>query len=191
MALYWQGKANDFRARQWGGMNFDSGKTGAWLYRRAENLIAILLGIMFFAFLAQIIFRYLLNFPVGWTSEVTIVTWLWLVLFGAAFVVTEREEIRFDLIYSGVGQRFRRLMAIVSGVALIALYLASLPATYDYVAFMKVQRTSYLHIRFDHLFSIYVIFVLAIVARYGWIVWNGLRGKAPAAYDATKAGSGL
>ena len=31
--------------------------------------------------------------------------WIWLVLFGAAFVVREDEEIRFDIIYGAVGAR--------------------------------------------------------------------------------------
>ena len=58
---------------------------------------------MFVAFIVQIVFRYLFNFPIGWTSELTVITWLWLVLWGAAFVVKESEEIRFDLIYAAVG----------------------------------------------------------------------------------------
>ena len=62
---------------------------------------------MFLAFIAQIVFRYLFNFPIGWTSEITVITWLWLVLWGAAFVVTEAEEIRFDLIYGGGRRRAR------------------------------------------------------------------------------------
>ena len=61
---------------------------------------------MFVAFILQIVFRYFLNFPVGWTSELTVVLWLWLVLWGAAFVVKEREEIRFDLL-TGAGRAAR------------------------------------------------------------------------------------
>ena len=53
---------------------------------------------MFAAFIVQIVFRYFFNFPIGWTTELTVVMWLWLVLWGAAFVVKESEEIRFDLL---------------------------------------------------------------------------------------------
>jgi len=52
---------------------------GAWLHRRAENVAAGLLAVMFSAFIVQIVFRYLFNFPIGWTGELTVVTWLWLV----------------------------------------------------------------------------------------------------------------
>jgi len=65
---------------------------------------------MFLAFIVQIVFRYLFSFPIGWTSELSVITWLWLVLWGAAFVVKESEEIRFDLVYGAAGRRTRRAM---------------------------------------------------------------------------------
>jgi TRAP-type C4-dicarboxylate transport system permease small subunit len=166
-------------------------KIAPWLRRRAEDVIVLLLAVMFVAFLIQIVFRYLLNLPIGWTSELTVVTWLWLVLWGAAFVVTEREEIRFDLMYAAVGDRTRRIMAIVTGLSLLGLYGISLPAVADYVTFMKVQSTAYLKIRFDVLYSVYLFFVAAVLVRYVWLVVSAIRGKAPAAFDPTQASSGV
>jgi TRAP-type C4-dicarboxylate transport system permease small subunit len=168
-----------------------AGQIAKRAYRFAEFVAAMLLAAMFLAFMAQIVFRYLFNFPIGWTSEVTVITWLWLVLWGAAFVVTEAEEIRFDIIYSAASDRTRRIMAIVTAVALLVLYGMSLPAVWDYVAFMKVQSTAYLKIRFDWLFSIYVIFAVAVLIRYVWILWWSLRGRGPEAFDPTKASSGV
>ena len=150
-----------------------------------------MLAAMFAAFLLQIAFRYLLGLPIGWTHEISVVLWLWLVLWGAAFVVSEREEIRFDIIYGAVGPGPRRVMALISAAALIALYTISLPAVVDYVTFMKVERTSYLKIRFDWLFSIYIVFAVASIVRYIWIAWQAMRGVAPDAFDPTKASSGV
>src|SRR3954466_14131311 len=103
---------------------------GAWLRRRAENIAAAMLGVMFAAFILQIAFRYLFNFPIGWTSELTVVMWLWLVLWGSALVLKEKEEIRFDLLYSAVPPRVRIGMALVFSVVLLALYGASFKASY-------------------------------------------------------------
>jgi TRAP-type C4-dicarboxylate transport system permease small subunit len=167
------------------------GKAASWLGRRAENFLAALLAVMFAAFLLQIVFRYLLNLPVGWTSELSIIAWLWGVLWGAAFVVKEREEVRFDLLYGAMGARTRRLAGIVTGLAIVALYAASLPATLDYVRFMKVERTAYLKIRFDHLFSIYVLFMVAVIVRYLWILSRLVRGQDPAGFDSTATPPGL
>ena len=164
---------------------------GTWLARRAENLLALMLAAMFVAFLLQIGFRYLGGFPIGWTHEVSVILWVWMVLFGAAFVVSEREEIRFDIFYGAVGAKTRRVMCLITAVALVALYGISLPAVFDYVAFMKVERTAYLKIRFDYLFSIYVVFAVAMIVRYLWLGWQALRGVEPEAFDPTQASSGV
>jgi C4-dicarboxylate transporter DctQ subunit len=97
----------------------------AWARRRAENVAVVLLATIFLAFIVQIVFRYLLNFPVGWTSELSTVAWIWLVLWGAAFVVREDEEIRFDIIYGSVGPTARRLMLALTAAALVVLYTRS------------------------------------------------------------------
>ncbi|MEE1609904.1 TRAP transporter small permease [Microvirga sp. CF3016] len=172
-------------------MNSSLRAMGSWLERRAENIAAAMLATIFAAFLLQIAFRYLLGLPIGWTHEISVVLWLWLVLWGAAFVVSEREEIRFDIIYGAVGPGSRRVMALISSFAVITLYTISLPAVVDYVTFMKVERSSYLKIRFDWLFSIYIVFAVATIIRYIWIAWQAVRGVAPDEFDPTKASSGV
>jgi TRAP-type C4-dicarboxylate transport system permease small subunit len=162
-----------------------------WLYRRAENILAAMLGTMFFAFLLQIFFRYVLAWPTGWTNELSAILWIWIVLWGAAFVVREEEEMRFDLIYTAVGPRLRSAMFLVCAAAIIVLYGISFPAVLDYVTFMKVEKTAYLKLRFDWVYAIYIVFVVAILIRYLWLSFQVLRGGAPEEFDPTKAGSGV
>lgn len=151
----------------------------AWLRRRAENVAAALMLVMFLAFLCQIGLRYATDSKTGWAYELSIISWLWLVLWGAAFVVGERDEIRFDIIYGLARPLTRRVFAVITGIAVIVLYGVSLPAIYDYVAFMKVEKTAYLGIPLDLLYSIYVLFAGATVARYVWLVWRSLSGHVP------------
>ena len=40
---------------------------------------------MFVCFIVQIVFRYFFNFPIGWTSELSVITWLYIALLGSAF----------------------------------------------------------------------------------------------------------
>ncbi len=63
-------------------------------------------------------------------------------------------------------------------MAIVVLFAMSLPATVKYVTFMKVESTSYLKIRLDFLYSIYVIFAVAIIVRYVWALWR-LRAARP------------
>src|SRR5258706_15127582 len=59
----------------------------AWLHRRAENVAALLLAVMFCAFLIPIGFRYFFSFPVGGTPELTVITGVWPGLWGAGLAM--------------------------------------------------------------------------------------------------------
>ena len=150
-----------------------------WLKRRAENVAVILLSAVFGCFILQILFRYVLGWPVGWTLEVSTLAWMWLVLWGAAFVVTEQDEIRFDILYSAVSKRLRCGFAVVTSLVIVGLFAVSLPATYDYVTFMRVEHASYIGVRLDYLFSVYILFAVAAIVRYLWLGFAALKGVAP------------
>lgn len=164
---------------------------GRWLHARAENLLAAMLAVMFAVFILQIVFRYLINLPIGWTHEISVMMWLWMVLFGTAFVVRDREEIRFDIFYGAVKERTRRVMVLISALVLVFLFSVSLPAVIEYVMFMKVEKTAYLKIRFDYLYSIYAIFAVAMIIRQLWLAYQAVWGKGAEGFDPTKAGSGV
>ena len=172
-------------------MNSRLAGLGAWLHARAENVLAAMLAVMFTVFILQIFFRYIVNLPIGWTHEISVIMWLWMVLFGTAFVVRDSEEIRFDIVYSAVSDRWRRVMVVISAITLIFFFAISLPAVVDYVTFMKVEKTAYLKIRFDWLYSIYAIFAVATIVRQFWLGYQAIWGKGPEAFDPTKASSGI
>ena len=71
-----------------------------WLRRGAESVLVLMMAAMFVAFILQVLFRYALNLPVGWTDEVCTLVWMWGILWGASFVLKNRDDIRFDMLYS-------------------------------------------------------------------------------------------
>ena len=156
---------------QRGGTRCIHRKAAAGCGAARRTSLAGLLGVMFVAFIVQIVFRYFFNFPIGWTSELTVITWLWLVLWGAAFVVKESEEIRFDLVY-GAGGPPRRASSWRRrrGRDRRPVRRSRCRRPSSYVTFMKVEKSSYLKIRIDWLYSIYVVFVVAVIVRYLWLL---------------------
>ena len=105
-------------------------ETARWLRRRAENVAALLLVLMFLFFMLQIITRYVFNYPLGWTDEASLLAWIWCTLWGAAFVLRERDEVRFDLFYSNVSDRTRCIYTVITGVAVVLLFAIALPAVF-------------------------------------------------------------
>jgi TRAP-type C4-dicarboxylate transport system permease small subunit len=139
------------------------------------------MGLMFVSFLLQNAFRYVLNQPLGWTEEVNVRFWVWVVLWCAAFVLSDPEEIRFDIVYGLLSPRSRRICTAISSIALVVLLLIALPATFQYVTFMKRDHTAYLRMRFDWLYVIYLIFAVACSVKLVQIAWRAIRGAPPEA----------
>jgi len=150
-----------------------------WLQRRADDVAVALIATMFVSFLLQIVFRYVLNRPLGWTEEVTVLCWVWVVLWGASFIVADADEVRFDIVYNVVPPGVRRVFTVIACVSLIVLMALSLPATWRYVVFMRREHSAYLGMRFDVLYSIYVLFALVCIARQARVAWRAWRGQAP------------
>jgi TRAP-type C4-dicarboxylate transport system permease small subunit len=150
------------------------------LHRFAEAVAAALLATIFVAFIVQIALRYLFNWPVGWTTELSLAAWLWLVLWGAAFVLKDDEEIRIDLLADRVGPTGRRVITAIAALAVLALFGLSLKPSYDYVAFMKVEKSSYLGVRMDAMYAIYLVFVVAVLLRALRQLVRAIRGTLPA-----------
>ena len=159
----------------------------AWLRARADNVAVGLLTVMFISFIVQILSRYVLNAPVDWTLELCLTTWLWVVFWEAAFLLDDRDHIRFDLLYVMAGHRMRRTLALLAALAIVVAFLVSLPATWGYISFEKIRHSDTLHIRLDYVFSIYGIFMLATIARYDLRIWRLARGgkiEAPVVEEA-------
>lgn len=153
--------------------------SGRWLHRRAEEVSVAFLGTMFVVFLLQIGFRYFLVRPLSWSEEVCLLCWLWGVLWGSGVVLSDDEEIRMDILYNAVSDNVRRVFNVVTSAVLVVLLAISLPASWDYVTFMKREHTASLHIPINYLYSVYMIFAVACIIRHSRLIFVAVRGTAP------------
>ena len=150
----------------------------------AEAVPAFMLSAMFIAFIVQVVMRYVLRQPVGWTVEVCILAWIWIIFWGQSVSASEEDEIRFDIIYSGVSKSVKRWMKLAFSLFLVTIYAISLPAVWDYVTFMKIEKTSYMKIPYNWVFSVFLIFTVVSILRYAWIFITSLRRETP--YDVRR-----
>ncbi|EIM31275.1 TRAP-type C4-dicarboxylate transport system, small permease component [Leptothrix ochracea L12] len=66
----------------------------------ADGMAVGLFIALFTVFIVQISARFILDRPLPWTDELVMVLYLWIVLWGASFVLKEEEHVRFDLLYN-------------------------------------------------------------------------------------------
>lgn len=163
-------------------------RLATWFSRSAQSIVAAMLAAMFIAFLLQIFSRYVLNSPFGWTLELCLTLWIWIVFFGNAFVVRHDDHVTFDIFYLAAPRKIRRVLALASAAAIVIGMIWSFLPTWDYIDFMRMRRTSTIvnpitdqKIPLRTIFSVYAIFMVAVAVRYAWYFVNVLRNGPPQA----------
>jgi len=120
---------------------------------------------MFSFFLLQIFTRYILNNPLSWTSEASTLSYIWVVFWGAAFLLRNDDHVRFSILQDAVPPHTRRIFLLLTLFSVGAAFLVGLPGIWDYISFMKIEKSPILGIRFDYLFSIFMVFAVAVIIR--------------------------
>jgi len=156
----------------------------SWWQKRADDVAVVLMGALFLSFVLQITFRYVFNQPLEWTLEACLTTWLWTVFWGSAFCLRDRDHVRFDILYNYVRPGTRRVFAGISAVAMILGFVAALPGTWDFVSFLTIKKSPSLRIPLAYVFSIYLVFMVAVIAAYGARLWHIVRTPQFGADDA-------
>jgi TRAP-type C4-dicarboxylate transport system permease small subunit len=140
-----------------------SGLRASWKYL-TEGVAALAFALMFAAFAIQIAARYIFNSPVAWSLELCSIAYVWVVFWSCDLLVSERQQIVFDVIYQAFKPRHRRWVAVANTSALGIIFLAALPGTLDYVWFLRRRDSMMLHIPMHIVYSCFVVFMIAVVA---------------------------
>lgn len=155
------------------------GRIGPWLKGAAEAFVAALLATMFIVFLLQIFSRYVMVQPFGWTLELCLALWVWIIFLGCAFVVRERDHVTFDVLYLAVPARPRRIFALVAAVSIAATFAWSVLPTWEWIDFLKIKRSATLPVRMRTIYAVYVLFLVVVSLRYAWLAVSLVRGGRP------------
>jgi TRAP-type C4-dicarboxylate transport system permease small subunit len=146
--------------------------------RHGANAVAAgMLAVLFCVFLVQIAARYLLDLSVGWTVELCLSLWLWIVFWGSAFCLRPSDHIRFDILYLSVRRPVQRVFSLICAVMIVVAFVAAYLPTWDYIEFLKIKRSSTMRIPLMYVFVIYMAFMTMMILRYGRVILDFLRGK--------------
>lgn len=153
-------------------------KLRQFLFRCAEDVMVLLVAVMFSAFIIQIASRYLFNAGTDWTHELILITWLWLIFWGAAFFLEDKDHVKFDVLYNLGGEKARRVMALITALAMVIGFGISVPATWDFISFKSIRGSDHFGIRLDIIFGVYLVFLAGMIIHYGLRAWRLMRGDS-------------
>ncbi len=153
-----------------------------WFDRITESVAATMMAAMFATFILQIAVRYIVGTEwfvanlggvvsatdFGWTLEFCLVMWLWIVFWGNAFIVRERDHVTFDILYLWVRPGIRRWLAIIGAVIVGVALLVSILPTYDKMRILRLKSSATLPVKMLPIYSVYFLFLAVAGGRYLW-----------------------
>jgi TRAP-type C4-dicarboxylate transport system permease small subunit len=172
-----------------------------WLDRLADDVMGLMMAVMFCTFILQIVTRYLAKYQIAsdftWTLDLCSTCMVWIVFFGGAFALAESDHVKFDMIYYLFPPSMRRFITIFTNLSIALIFAISIPAIWKWMAFLvrmgkanptlKIPFTGGEAVPVYAIYCIYLVFAAAITAR---CVWRSLRligGAMPDDLDATGA----
>lgn len=150
-----------------------------WVRRAAEAVGVALFAALALTFVVQVAARFLFDRPLPWTDELAVVLYLACVLWAGGVLVPWREHVAMDVAYVVASRRVKRGMVFVGAACVAGLAAAALPATLDYLADLRRDRTPVLGWSMAVVYSPFVILLGAMVLRGAAAAWAALRGRLP------------
>lgn len=146
-----------------------------WLKRGADAVGVLLFLVAFCGFIIQVFFRYVLNQPLAWTEEATMIAFIWTVFWAAAFMVPVRGHVTFDVVYDVVSPRLRRIFTLCTMALIVIAFTILIPYTLDYLQFLMRKKSSVLRFQMTWIYGCYLLFIVAFAIQAAWRIYRLLR----------------
>jgi TRAP-type C4-dicarboxylate transport system permease small subunit len=120
---------------------------------------------VFLIFNYKIFTRYFEHDEAVWADEVLVILFIWIIFWAQAFVVRDKDQITFDLVYRLLPAPLQRFAAIARAILVGGVFLYALPGSLGYIRFLWREHTPVLNIPLDLVYSCFGLFLVAVVFR--------------------------
>jgi TRAP-type C4-dicarboxylate transport system permease small subunit len=143
-------------------------RIGTAIARVTDAITSLMFIAVFAAFIYKIVMRYAAGDAVAWADEVSVVLFIWIVFLANGFMLDDRRQITFDLIYRHLSERNQRFVAAARSLLVGGIFLCALPASVDYVLFLWRERTPVMGWRLEYVYACFALFMLAVTVRLAY-----------------------
>jgi TRAP-type transport system small permease protein len=137
-------------------------------------LIATLMAATVLLTLAQVLFRYVLNRPLGWSDELARYCFVWVTFVGAASLIRRPDgHPVIDSLYHHVGPRAQRVIAGFGRLAIVVASLAIAAGGLRLLLLQWAQLSPSIELPMAGVYA--CMFACPILGLF-WLVWTWRRG---------------
>jgi TRAP-type C4-dicarboxylate transport system permease small subunit len=137
----------------------------ARLHQFADWVASGMFAAVFMIFNYKIFTRYFEHDEAVWADEVLVILFIWIIFWAQAFVVHDKDQITFDLVYRLLPAPMQRIAAIARYILVGGVFLYALPGSLGYIRFLWREHTPVLNLPLDLVYSCFGLFLVAVVVR--------------------------
>jgi TRAP-type C4-dicarboxylate transport system permease small subunit len=142
-----------------------AGLVAARLRQIADWIACAMFAAVFLIFNYKIFTRYFEHDEAVWADEVLVILFVWIIFWANAFLVPDKQQITFDLVYRMLPPTAKRFTALARYLLIGGIFLWALPGSLDYIAFLWREHTPVLNLPLDLVYSCFGIFLVAVILR--------------------------
>ena len=137
----------------------------AKLRQLADWIACAMFAAVFVIFNYKIFTRYFEHDEAVWADEVLVILFIWIIFWANAFLVRDKEQITFDLVYRLLPATAQRYTALARVVLVGGIFAWALPVSLDYIRFLWREHTPVLNLPLNIVYSCFGIFLVAVIVR--------------------------
>jgi TRAP-type C4-dicarboxylate transport system permease small subunit len=119
-----------------------------------EVIVGLQVAVLSVVVLLQVFFRYVLNFPLAWSEELSRFLLVWVVLLGAAIGIKRKSHFSIDIVFKKFPQKVQKNLQFAIDVFLFILIFDVMVLNGVYLANLTFRQISpALHLRMSYVYS--------------------------------------
>jgi TRAP-type C4-dicarboxylate transport system permease small subunit len=137
----------------------------ARLRQLTDGIACAMFAAVFVIFNYKIFTRYFEHDEAIWADEVLVILFVWIIFWVNSFLVRDKEQITFDLVYRLFPAAAQRYVALARAVMVGGIFAWALPGSLDYIGFLWREHTPVLNLPLDMVYSCFGLFLVAVIVR--------------------------
>src|SRR5580698_9195526 len=109
---------------------------GSLLLKLADWTACAMFAAVFVIFNYKIVTRYFEHDEAVWADEVLVILFVWIIFWANAFLLRDKQQITFDLVYRLLPATAQRYVAIARAALIGGIFAWALPGSLDYIHFL-------------------------------------------------------
>lgn len=131
--------------------------------------------VLFVVFNMQVLLRYVFKAPTMWSSELSGIMFLWLVMCATNYTTRQHKHVCFSMVYDGAGERGKKAIRILGSLLLIVTYsLGFIPCARAILGEQRLSTVLRLPLR-----VVYFPFLLFLIFTIGYSIADLVRELKP------------